>query len=299
MYFCIDIGASKTLFALFSRCGKLLKSKKFPTESSEDLFLEYFSENLNSFIEPKKRQKIKSIVVAVPGVITEKKSSEQISYSIKFGNLPWKKIDLLAPIKNLFNCKISLINDADLATFYEASFYKNKKVVYLTFSTGIGGGIAQNRELLEESKTFEPGHRKYLYNKKSLEWEDLASAKAICSLYDGAQLQNLRHNKSALREISVRFSLGFPDILLEFNPDVVVVGGAGGFVIKKCKKLLLPLVKMGLEAKISRSKPALGEKTVSEASEILSRLNRLKIVPARRPLESVIYGGYLYAKKNK
>lgn len=299
MYFIIDIGATKTLFALFSRHGKLLKSRKFPTEPSEDLFLEYFSENLASFIEPKNRKKIKSVVVAVPGVVTETSSSEQTFYSVKFGNLPWHKIDLISPIKNLFNCKISLINDADLATFYEASFYKKKKVVYLTLSTGIGGGIAKNRKLLPESRTFEPGHRKYLYNKKSEEWEDLASSNAICHFYDETQVQNLRHNKSALREISIRISLGLPDIILEFNPDVIVVGGAIGFIIRKCKKLLLPLIKMALEAKISRSKPTLDEKTTTNASEILSRLDRLKIAPARRPLESVIYGGYLYAKKNR
>lgn len=303
MYFIIDIGASKTLFALFSRHGKVLKLKKFPTESSENLFLEYFKENLASFIEPKNRKKIKSIVVGVPGVVSKTplpslSSPEQIFYSVKFGNLPWKNIDLISPIKNLFNSKIFFFNDADLATLYESSFYKNKKVTYLTFSTGIGGGLAENRSLLPESSSFEPGHEKYKYKNSLEEWEDLASSKALSELFDNTPIKNLKHNKAALREIVVRLSLGLPDILLKTNPDVLIIGGAVGFVIKRCKKLLLPALKMALEAKISRSKPALNKKSSPNASEILNRLDSLKIAPARRPLESVIYGGYLYAKKH-
>ena len=294
MYFIIDIGASKTLFALFSRFGKVLKTKKFPTEANKDLFLEYFSENLASFIEPKKRKKIKSIVVGVPGVV-----SEQTSCSIKFGNLCWGKIDLASPIKKLFNSKIFFLNDADLATLYESSFYKKKKVTYLTFSTGIGGGIAENKSLLPESASFEPGHKKYKYKGSLKEWEDLASAKAISEAFDDVPVKNLKRNRAARREIAVRLSLGLPDVLLETNPDVLIIGGAVGLVIKKCKKLLLPLLKMALEAKISRSKPVPGEKSSPTASEILNRLDSLKIVPARRPLESVIYGGYLYAKTHK
>ena len=304
MYFIIDIGASKTLFALFSRHGKVLKTRKFPTETSQELFLEYFSENLASFIEPKKRRKIKSIVVGVPGVVSKTplpnlSSSEQIFYSVKFGNLPWQNIDLITPIKKLFDSKIFFFNDADLATIYESSFYKNKKVTYLTFSTGIGGGIAENRSLLPESASFEPGHQKYKYKKSFEEWEDLASSKAISEFFDNTPVKNLKHNKAALREIVVRLSLCLPDILLKTNPDVLIIGGAVGFIIKSCKKLLLPALKMALEAKISRSKPASGEKPSPTASEVLNRLDTLKIAPARRPLESVIYGGYLYAKTHK
>lgn len=294
MYFVIDVGATKTLFALFSRCGKLLKTKKFPTEKNEDIFLEYYSENLESFIPPEKRKKIKSVVLAVPGIV-----KEQNFCSITYGNLPWKKIDLIPPIKKLFNCKISVFNDADLATLYESSFYKHKKVVYLTFSTGIGGGIAKNGELLSESASFEPGHKKYVYKKQTAEWEDLASAKAISETFNDTPVKNLKHNKAARREISLRLSLGLPDILLEENPDVIIVGGAVGFIIKKCKKLLLPVLKIALEAKITHSNASKREKTSLTASEILNRLDSLKIAPARRPLESVIYGGYLYAKRNR
>ena len=305
MYFIIDIGASKTLFALFSWRGKLLKTKKFPTEASQELFLEYLSENLTSFIEPKKRKRVKTIVIGVPGVVSESRStptsnSEQNIYSIKFGNLPWKNIDLISPIKKLFTSKIFLLNDADLATIYESSFYKNKRVTYLTFSTGIGGGIAENKSLLPESATFEPGHKKYKYKNHLYEWEDIASAKAISATFDNTPIKNLKRNKVAYREIALRLSLGFPDVLSETNPDIVVVGGAVAFVIKKCKKLLIPLVKMALEAQKTRSEATINKKSSpTTASELLNRIGKLKIVPARNPEKSVIYGGYLYAKAHK
>lgn len=302
MYFIIDIGASKTLFALFSNRGKVLKTKRFSTEKSEAIFLEYFFENLESFIEPKARKKIKSIVVAVPGTIKEPfnpEKPEQFFYTISYGNLPWKKIDLFSPIKNLFDCKIYFLNDANLATLYESSFYKNKTVTYLTFSTGIGGGIAKNGTLKKESDLFEPGHKKYRFEEEVKEWEDIASAKVISEDYSDTLIKNLRHNKTAIRDIALRLSLGLPDVLLETNPDVLVIGGAVGFVAKKLKKFLIPLIKIALEAQISQRKPSETKKMSTSASELLNRLDRLKIVPARHPLESVIYGGFLYAKKNK
>ena len=299
MYFVIDIGATKTLFALFSRRGKLLKEKKFPTEKSEDLFLEYYKENLSSFIDSSQRKKVKAVSLAVPGIVSEEKKTEQIFYSIKFGNLPWGKIDLISPIKKLFNCKIFVKNDADFATVYESSFYKNKKVVYLTFSTGIGGGLAENKILLPESASFEPGHKKYKYKALEKEWEDISSAKKISEDFNDTPVKNLKRNKTALREISLRLSLGLPDIILDYDPDVIIIGGAVGFIIKKCKKLLLPVLKIALEAKITHSNALKSKKTSVDASKFLKRLETLKIAPARRPLESVIYGGFLYAKRNK
>ena len=302
MYFVIDIGASKTLFALFSNRGKILKTKKFPTEKSEAIYLEYLSENLDSFIEPKKRKKVKSIVVALPGVIKETFSpekAEQFFCSITYGNLPWEKMNLFTPINKLFSCKISFINDADLATLYESSFYKKKSVTYLTFSTGIGGGIAENCIITNKSKTFEPGHKKYRFEEEFKEWEDIASAKAISEEYANTPIKNLKHNKSAIRDIALRVSLGLPDVITDTNPDVIVIGGAVGFVAKKLKKYLIPLIKLALEAKILKHKASKAQKTTTSTSELLKRVESLKIVPAKRPLESVIYGGFIYAKRNR
>lgn len=272
MYLAIDIGGTKTLLALFSSNGLCLKRFKFPTEKDPKTFEKKLFANLQAFM-PKEstRRKIRAITVAVPGVV----SFESNCYSFKLGNLDWPKIDLVTPIKNLFSAKISFVNDASLATLYEASLsnHKQGRSIYLTFSTGIGGGIAENGKLLKSSETFEPGHTKYIFNGSKQEWEDIASAKALIETYKVPSLQKLTLDESRLDDLIARLSLGLSDIIKSESPDTIIIGGPLAFLFRKTKKPLLDSLSS------SSSKP-------------------IRLEKARRPTESTIYGAYLYAKQN-
>ena len=273
MFLAIDIGGTKTLLALFSPHGLCLKRLKFPTDKDPRAFEKALFENLRAFLpSPFLRSRIKAITIAIPGVV----KIEQDSCSFKFGNLDWPKIDLLTPIKKLFSTKVFFANDANLATLYESTRpgRTRDRSVYLTFSTGIGGGVAENRHLLPSSDVFEPGHVKYPYKNQSLEWEDLASAKALIEAYGLDSIQNLDlSNPETLNDLILRLSLGLLDIIDEYSPATVIIGGPLGFIFNRLKKPLLD----SLRAK-------------------LSSVPKFKI--ARRPTESVIYGAYLYSKQN-
>ena len=95
MYLAIDIGGTKTLVALFSKRGRVLKRHKFKTAQGFRTFIS----DLEEVLIPFKRYKIKRVVVAIPGVV-------QNNYSVSFGNRNWVNIDLCTPIKNLFSCPI-------------------------------------------------------------------------------------------------------------------------------------------------------------------------------------------------
>ena len=272
MFLSIDIGGTKTLLALFSFRSLCLKRLKFPTPKSPEAFLKTLTSSLESFLSEKSRARLKAVTIAVPGRI----KFEQNFCSISCPNLPWGEFDLLTPLRNLFSCKIFFANDANLATLYESSRKKAGKTVYLTFSTGIGGGLAENSHLLKSSDSFEPGHKKYLFNGKSLEWEDFASAKALSEAYS-SPLSSLKLTPEIKSDLVSRLSSGLIDILKSESPDLLIVGGPLGLIFKNLKKPLLSF----LEKSLKTEKSSLPE-----------------LEPAHRPTESTIYGAYLYSKEH-
>ena len=141
MYLGIDIGGTKTLIALFTKRGRIIKRKKFRTPHGSKTFLK----QLLAELEPFRRRRIRRIVIAVPGAV-------QNNCSAKLSNREWGWVDIATPIKDLFKCPIWLENDANLATLYESTGLSGK-VIYLTFSTGIGGGIVENIFIRDISMT--------------------------------------------------------------------------------------------------------------------------------------------------
>ena len=252
MYLTVDIGATKTLIALFSRRGRVVRRIKFPTSNGSKTFLNTLIMNLKPF----QKYKIFSVVVAIPGVV-------QKNYTVNFGNRNWGDFDLITPLKKLFICPIYFENDANLATLYEADGLSGV-TVFLTFSTGIGGGVVENGKFV--TSDFEPGHEVYIYNGKTAEWEDIASAKSIENVYHVDLATDLR-GKDVLQDIANRVYLGLPSIVHRFNPSNIILGGPLGRIFHLYSRYL-PTFK-GVEY----HRP-------------------------RRPNESVIYGAYLYAKNH-
>ena len=103
--------------------------------------------------------------------------------------------------------------------------------------------------------------------KKVKEWEDIAAASAIENYYHVDRATNLR-KKPVLEDIAKRIYLGLPDIVKEYHPDTIILGGPMGKIFRLCVKYL----PCDLGVKFRRPK---------------------------RPNESVIYGCYLYAKQKE
>lgn len=276
MYLAIDIGGTKTLLTLFSPMGRKIKSFKFPTDKNPELFMYYLNDHLASFIVSAKNRRVKAIVVAFPGVIKDNKP-------VLAPNLPdWNKgYDFAAEfarcIKNLFrhnryNPPIFYENDGRLGAYYECHKYKGK-TVYLTFGTGIGGGIVKDGEFVKLKEPFEPGHREYPFNDKIQEWEDFASSKSIRAAHDDRDVTKI-HDRSTLKDIAARLSFGIADIIKEQHPDQIVLSGPLAEIFPGFHRYL----HYALRAKLGKD----------------TKIPPLK--PGKHPQESVVYGAYLYAK---
>lgn len=254
MYLAIDIGGTKTLIALFNKRGLVVKKLKFKTAQGYKKFTADLIHNLGEF----KNRKVVCVVVAVPGVV-------QKNYTAVLGNREWGQIDLLSPIKSVFSCPIYFENDANLASCYESHGLRGK-TVFLTFSTGIGGGIAENGKLLPESSKFEPGHKVYDFCGEKAEWEDIAALSALERVFHIDVATDIRGQENYI-DIAHRVALGLPDIVNKYHPDTIVLGGPLGKIFRLYSKFL----------------PDLG----------------VKYRRPKRPTESVIYGCYLFGKNKK
>lgn len=255
MYLAIDVGGTKTLIALFSERGRVVRRFKFKTAWKKERFVSDLLKNLQDFL----KYNIASVVVAVPGVV-------QKNCSVVLGNRDWGKFSLLKDLSNLFDCPVHFENDANLAAIFESYGLKGK-TVFLTFSTGIGGGVAENGRLCPDSSKLEPGHVIYEYDGKKAEWEDIAAASALEKTYHVDAATELR-GKIVMEDIAARVYLGLPSIVHEYAPDTIVLGGPLGKIFRLYVKYL-------------------------------PKIPGVRYRRPKRPLESVIYGCYIFAKNQK
>ncbi len=237
MYLLIDVGGTKTLLAIANPKGKILHSIKFPTIHDQNIFAKNLVQQIRSNFA---LGSIEAIGVALPGVVKDNKVQW-------LGNLPWKNFDLAKILKDEFGIPAYIENDANLAALAEA---KNKtgRTLYLTFSTGIGGGVVDDNVLSKKFQDFEPGHAIYEYNGEKSEWEDLASAKAFVDQY-GIKVQDIKDAKCWSKEVPERIALGLAPIIAETKPDRVVFGGPLGFELKRYRTPLRRILKNELNTK--------------------------------------------------
>ena len=270
MYIAVDIGGTKTLLALFSAHGRLLKRLKMKSYPEQDKWLS----ELNKFLPrvlPLRRSAVKAVTFSYPGVIEN-------GHPGHAHNLPnWNGAEIEQKVKELFaekgvKCKIYYKNDADLGAFYEC-YGHSGFTVYLTFGTGIGGGLVKSRRLTKESASFEPGHMVKTYKGKRAEWEKIASSKAIRAANDDLDVTKISEKK-ALDDIACRMAIGIADLIKEYQPDQIVISGPIATVFPGFHDTLVKL----LEASLPKS------------------YDVPKIYAAKRPQESVVYGAYLYGR---
>ena len=268
MYIAIDIGGTKTLLALFSKNGRLKRRLKMKSWQDPEKWLKELGRNLSRIL-PLRRKSIKAVTISYPGVLENNSPKKAV-------NLPeWDGDKVSDGIKILFKSKkvtapIFYKNDADLGALFECFKYRGK-TLYLTFGTGIGGGIVRNGKLSKESADFEPGHMKKSYRGKRQDWEKIASSKAIRKANNDLDVCKIS-DKKALDDVACRLSIGLTNLIKTYNPDQIVLSGPIVEVFPGFKDTLEKLLETSLKTEIP------------------------KIYPAKRPQESVIFGAYLYGK---
>lgn len=143
----IDIGGTKIAVALENLSGEKIAARQLPTrvEIGPDAVIEEVSRVLEEMLD-ENRVRLVSIGIGCPSPIDLEKGLVMAP-----SNLPdWNNFPIVKLFSERFKVPVILDNDANTAALGEFVYgagrgYQN--IVYITVSTGIGGGIILNGEI--------------------------------------------------------------------------------------------------------------------------------------------------------
>lgn len=266
MILAIDIGGTKTLLAVFDPSGALLETNKFPSNNDYRVFKEDLAENLQKLTN----KTYQICCVGRPGTIVRNSSK-----ATAFGNLAWSNVSLTEDLEKMLRCPILEENDANLAGLSEAKSYGESKdsTLYVTISTGIGGGYIVDGKIYQNMIDAEVGAMIFERDDKLVRWEDIASGKSIVAKY-GKRASEIS-DPVVWSEIAYNIAIGLYNIIRIITPSLIIIGGGVGAHFEKFKE---PLIQHLEKIKPGYVWP--------------------EIIQAKHAEEAVIYGCYYLAKEN-
>ncbi|MFT8312665.1 MAG: ROK family protein [Clostridium sp.] len=158
----IDLGGTKISGALSDVDGNVLSQYTIPTNAfeGEAAVLERVIKVIDKVLKDgnKSAEDIKAIGIGSPGPL-----DAENGIIITTPNLPFKNFKLVDPIKDKFGVSTYLDNDGNAAAVGEFIFgagQGTKNMVFVTVSTGIGGGAVLNGQIYRgnTSNALEIGH---------------------------------------------------------------------------------------------------------------------------------------------
>jgi len=260
----VDLGGTKIATALATAQGEIL-SREYsltPAQAGPDAvtssIITTIEKNLSS--GKVKPSQLLGIGIAAAGIIDS--DNGKVIFS---PNLPgWNEVPLRDAVARRFGVPTYLGNDANLAALGEWWFGVKKKVtnlIYITVSTGIGGGIIADGKLYNGAcgTAGEVGHMTIDVNGPKCNcgnvgcWETLASGTAlareavkqikqgahtsIVELVDGdmsrvdakvvslAAEQGDELAKELISRLGYYFGVGLANLVNIFNPELILIGG--------------------------------------------------------------------------
>ncbi len=259
----VDVGGTQLRAVLADSAGKIQKRIAVPTNSFEgrDAVLNRIRQLIRDVCKSCEWDQIRGIGIGVPGP-----TDPFAGLVIIAPNIPgWLNVDLLGELTPFFDCPIFVGNDANLAGLAEHRFGAGQgtaHMIFLTVSTGVGGGIIVDNRMLLGQRGFgaEVGHMtieaRHAPNAEGIlgTLEDLAAGPGIArrakaALRKGATsslLSTVNGDIDAItpkmiteaahagdpfaiehfRQTGYYLGVGITNLLHIFNPERIVIGGS-------------------------------------------------------------------------
>lgn len=271
----IDLGGTKISGALADLNGNVLSQHTIPTNASEgeNAVLERIISVIQTVINNsgKKIKDVKTIGIGSPGPLDVEKGM-----ILTTPNLPFEHFNIVQPIEEKFNVPTYLDNDANVAAIGEymlGAGKGTKNMLYITVSTGIGGGAIINGNIYRghTSNALEVGHMTLVEDGPKCNCgnygcvEVLASGTAIArqaneAIEEGLETSLKKYNPVTSYEVFKEAANGdkvageiidkslnylgicVANLIASFDPEMVVIGGgvskAGSLVFEKVRKVV-------------------------------------------------------------
>lgn len=271
----VDLGGTKISTALCDLEGNIKAQFMLPTQASagEVVVLENIFTSIKTVLKDSSVDvnDVKAIGVGSPGPLDAKEG-----IIVTTPNLPFKNYKLTEKIENEFGVKTYLDNDANVAAIGEFILGAGKgtiNMVYITVSTGIGGGAILDGKIYRgrTSNALEIGHMTVMPegpicgcgNAGCLEAlssgtaiarraKEVLLSNAVTSLrnYDEVTSYEVFKEYEAGDKIAVEIieramnylGIGMANIITSFDPEMIVIGGgvakAGDIVFESINKVV-------------------------------------------------------------
>ncbi|NLZ47671.1 MAG: ROK family protein [Clostridiales bacterium] len=254
----IDLGGTKIKGALADLDGRILSSYTVPTNAfeGEEAVLGRINGVIGKVLEEadKSVNDIKAIGIGSPGPLDSKNG-----IIINSANLPFKNFNIVKEVKKVYDLPVYLENDANVAAIAEYMFGAGKgtrNMVYVTVSTGVGGGAVLNGKLYKgsTSNALEIGHTTVLPDGPKCNCgnygcvEVLTSGTAIArqareAIESGLETSLSQYDKVTSYEVYVEaqkgdkvskdileksftyLGIGIANTIVSFDPEMIVIGG--------------------------------------------------------------------------
>ncbi len=156
-YIGIDIGATWLRLGLADKHGKIIHRIKYRTPADPEELITTLIDNIRKIVH-NREQKLNSIGIGSIGPIDIKTGRIMNTPNIDLG-----VVEVAKPIHDEFNKPVYMVNDCSAGVLGEKYFGagKNlKNIVYVTLSSGIGGGAIVDNHLLfgKDGNAVEIGH---------------------------------------------------------------------------------------------------------------------------------------------
>jgi len=155
----IDIGATNTRIALGNDEGELIEVVTFKTWDYQDpnLYLDRIAHVIRE-LRAKYKVEVTGVGVGSPGPLDMARGEV-----VAAPNMPFKRLEVVRVLKELVNLPVAFANDAVTAAVGEKFWGEGAgldNLVYVTISTGIGGGVYVDGSLLlgKDGNAHEIGH---------------------------------------------------------------------------------------------------------------------------------------------
>jgi glucokinase len=285
----VDLGGTKIAAAIATTQGQIVARGRSPTpaQAGPDAVINSICTTINEVLAAKelRSSQLSGIGIAAAGVIDS--ANGKVIFS---PNLPsFHEVPLQKTIEQQFSIPTYLGNDATLSALGEWRFGVGKKVanlLYITVSTGIGGGIIADGKLYTGAcgSAGEVGHMTIDVNGPRCRcgnvgcWEALASGTALAReavrrVTEGARTSIVELVGGDVSKIDAKvvglaakqgdelahelvsrlgyyFGVGLANLVNIFNPELILIGGG---VAKMGDLLLQPAIKVVKERAFSTS----------------------------------------------
>lgn len=262
----VDLGGTKIYTAIANKAGEILKEiiVKTEAEKGHEQIVQKIKDSIAHVLDGVDKADVNAIGIGSPGPLDIKNG-----LIAEPPNLPFKNYNIIKDLKDEFDLPVYLDNDANAATLAEFMFgagFGTENMVYVTASTGVGGGAILNGRIYRGStaNALEVGHTTINVTGKRCGCGNRGCVEALCSgtAIRNAALEAVRSNITTTlknfgeevtsKEVFEEASKGdrvANEILDEalsylgaavsnyantFDPDMIVVGGGitnGGEIV--------------------------------------------------------------------